>query len=55
MVKNSMQTSFFFLMHLGNGFVLNFGGFWVAKRSQVGTKMGSKIDSSENLKKRIWN
>ena len=38
MVKNSMQTSFFFLMHLGNCSFLKFGAFWVGKRRQVGTQ-----------------
>ena len=28
--------------------------FWIAKWSQVGTKMGSKVDFSENMKKCIW-
>ena len=42
--KKSMQKSIVFLMPLGIDFWVDFGGSWVPKSSQVGTKMGSKID-----------
>ena len=35
-------------MHLGIGFWKDFDGFWEGKWSQVGTKMGSKIDVNLN-------
>ena len=44
MKKKSMQKSIKNLMPLGIDFWVDFGGFWVPKSSQVGTKMGSKID-----------
>ena len=47
MAKNSMHKSFFFLNL--DGKKIDFGGFWVAKRNQVGTKMESNIDFSENM------
>ena len=37
-------------MPLGIDFCVDFDGFWVPKWSQVGTKMGSNIDFSENTK-----
>ena len=37
-------------MPLGIDFCVDFGGFWVPKWSQVGTKMRSNIDISENTK-----
>ena len=44
MAKKSMQNFIIFLMPLGIDFWVDFGGFWVPKSSEVGTKMGSKID-----------
>ena len=44
MKKKSMQKSIKNLMPLGIDFWEDFGGFWVPKSSQVGTKMGSNID-----------
>ena len=44
MEKKSMQKSIKNLMHLGIDFWSDFNGFWKGKWSQVGTKMGSKID-----------
>ena len=44
MEKKSMQKSIKKLMPPGIGFWKDFGGFWEGKWSQVGTKMGSKID-----------
>ena len=38
------------MMPPGIGFWKDFGGFWEGKWNQVGTKMGSKIDFSENMK-----
>ena len=37
-------------MPLGIDFSVDFDRFWVPKWSQVGTKMGSNIDFSENMK-----
>ena len=37
-------------MPLGIDFWMDFDGFWMPKCSQVGTKMGSNIDFSENMK-----
>ena len=37
-------------MLLGIDFGMDFIRFWVPKWSQVGTKMGSKIDFSGNMK-----
>ena len=54
MAKKSIPKSIIFLMPLGIDFWMDFGGFWVPKWSQVGTKMGSKIDVSENMQKRVW-
>ena len=46
-----MQKSIVFLMPLGIDFGMDFGGLLVPKRSQVDTKMGSKIDINfEGLK-----
>ena len=42
-------------MPLEIDFFMNFDGFWIPKWSQVGTKMGSNFDVSENTTKRIWN
>ena len=42
--KKSMQKSIIFLMPLGIDFLLDFDGFLVPKWSQIGVKMGSKID-----------
>ena len=44
MDKKSIQKSIKKLMPPGIGFWKDFGGFWEGKWSQVGTKMGSKID-----------
>ena len=44
MAKKSIPQSIIFLMLLGIDFGMDFGGFLIPKRSQVGTKMGSKID-----------
>ena len=44
MAKKSMQKSIIFLKHLGIDFWVDFNGFWIAKWSQVDTKMGSKIN-----------
>ena len=44
MAQKSIQNSIIFLMPLGNDLWVDYGGFWVPKSSQVGTKMGSKID-----------
>ena len=54
MDKTSIQKSIKKLMPPGLGFWKEFGGFWEGEWSQVGTKMGSKIEFSENMKKRIW-
>ena len=54
LIKKSIQKSIIFWMPLGNDFFMDFDGFWVPKWSQVGTKMGSNYDFSENTKKRIW-
>ena len=43
-----------FFWCLLNSFFFDFGGFGMAKWNQIGTKMGSKIDFPENVKKRIW-
>ena len=53
--KNRSKKSIIFWMPLGIDVFMDFGGFWVPKWSQVGTKMGSNIDFAENTKKRIWN
>ena len=42
MEKKSMQKSIKNLMHLGIVFREDFGGFWKAKWSQVGTKIDQK-------------
>ena len=42
MEKKSMQKSIKNLMHLGIDFWKDFGGFWEAKWSQVGTKIDQK-------------
>ena len=42
MGKKSMQKSIKKLMHLGIDFWEDFGGFWKAKWSQVGTKIDQK-------------
>ena len=42
MEKKSMQKSIKNLMHLGMDFWQDFGGFWKAKWSQVGTKINQK-------------
>ena len=42
--KKSMPKSIKNLMHLGIDFWEDFGGFWEPKWSQVGSKIGSKID-----------
>ena len=42
--KKSIPKSIKNLMHLGIDFLSDFDGFLVPKWSQVGTKMGSKID-----------
>ena len=55
MTKKTIPNSIIFLMSLGIDVWVEFGGFVVPKWSQVATKMGSKIDFSENMKKRIWN
>ena len=39
-----MQKSIMFLMPLGIDFWVDVNGFWIPKWSQVGTKMGSKIN-----------
>jgi len=39
-----MQKSIIFVMPLGIDFLLDFDGFLVPKWSQIGIKMGSKID-----------
>ena len=44
MDKKSIQKSIKNLMPPGIGFWKDFGGLWEGKWSQVGTKMGSKID-----------
>ena len=44
MAQKSMQKCIIFLMPLGIDLWVDFGGFWVPKSSQVGTRMGSKID-----------
>ena len=43
-LKKSIPNSIIFLMSLGIDVWAEFGGFVVPKWSQVGTKMGSKID-----------
>ena len=55
MEKKSMQKSIKNLMHLGIDFWKDFGGFWKAKWSQVGTKIDQKsmpIAKSDFLKNR---
>ena len=42
--QKSFQKSIIFLMPLGIDFWLDFDGFFVPKWSQIGVKMGSKID-----------
>ena len=44
MVKKSISKSIIFLMPLGIDVWMDFAGFWEEKWSQVGTKIGSKID-----------
>ena len=52
MAQKSMQKCIIFLMPLGIDLWVDFGGFWVPKSSQVGTKMGSKIDV--NSERRVF-
>ena len=52
MERKSMQKSIENLMHLGIDFRKDFGGFWEAKWSQVGTKIASKIDP--NFERRFF-
>ena len=49
--KKSKQKSIKILMPLGVGFWKDFCGFWEAKWSQVGAKMGSKIDIGAKAEK----
>ena len=46
-----MQKSIKILMPLGMDFWSDFGGFWEGKWSQVGTKMGPKIDIGAEAEK----
>ena len=45
-----MQKKIIFLMPLGIDSLMDFNGLWRPKWSQVGFKIGSKIDVSENMK-----
>ena len=49
--KKSMQKSIEKSMPLGADFWSDFGGFLVPKWSEVGTKMGSKIEAAAKAKK----
>ena len=54
LTKKLIQKSILFWMPLGIDFFINFDGFGVQKWGQVGTKMGSNFDVSENKENRIW-
>ena len=51
MVQKSMQKSIEILMVFGIGFWRDFGGFWEPKWSQVGVKMGWKVDIADKAEK----
>ena len=51
MVQKSMQKSIKVLMVFGIDFWRDFGGFWEPKWSQVGVKMGWKIDIADVAEK----
>ena len=44
MTNKSIPKSIIFLMPLGIDVWMDFAGFWEEKWSEVGTKIGSKID-----------
>ena len=51
MVQKPMQKSIKILMVFGIDFWRDFGGFWEPKWSQVGVKMGWKIDIADKAEK----
>ena len=51
MKKKSMQKSIKNLMPIGIDFCKDFIGFWIPKTTQVGTKMGSKMDTNSEGRK----
>ena len=52
--RNDLENYALFRPPLTPPFFMFFRGFWVPTWSQVGTKMESRIDVSESMKKRIW-